>query len=147
MDKLIAIFGKIGVDKTIFVQFFIFLSFFIILKRFFINKLQKIIEQRLQHTVSLGKEADILMEKSDDLEKDYNFKINEAYIKARESKEKNETEFMSKKEQILKNERDIIEQQVSEKRKIFKENILKKRKDLEKEIGKLSEGFISKFMS
>jgi F0F1-type ATP synthase membrane subunit b/b' len=123
MDQIVAIFGQLGVDKTIVFQLALFIVLYFGFKTILLNKLYFVITQREKKTVLLEKEADITLKKSDEMLEDFRVKIEEAHRNANEM-------LRIKKDQMQKGLRKKFE----EERKVLTESYSVKKVELEKDI-------------
>jgi F0F1-type ATP synthase membrane subunit b/b' len=75
---MVEIFGKLGIDGTIFFQFGIFLILAILLKKLLFNPLQQVIQERSNQTTGLQGKAEQIMEEGLKIKESNDLKLTEA---------------------------------------------------------------------
>ena len=75
---MVEIFGKLGIDGTIFSQFGIFIVLAVALKKLLFSPLQKVIHEREEKTTGLEGKADLILQEANLLKENTELKMSEA---------------------------------------------------------------------
>ena len=94
---MVEIFGKLGIDGTIFFQFGIFIVLAVALKKLLFAPLQKVLSEREEKTVGLEGKAESIFSEANKLKEDTELKLSEArqsfYLDLKNKKESLENEL------------------------------------------------------
>ena len=89
---MVEIFGKLGIDGTIFFQFGIFVVLAVALKKLLFESLQQVILEREEKTTGLEGKADLIIQEANKLKEETEIKLSEArqsfYLDLKNKKEK-----------------------------------------------------------
>jgi F0F1-type ATP synthase membrane subunit b/b' len=111
MDTLLSVIQTLGVNQTIWIQFFISIIFLVVARILFINDLMRVLTERVLNTSGATNEADKLNAETENAKKRYEKLLNEkvldvhnTYATSRKKiKDEIDVEFKSKEEKTIGN--------------------------------------------
>ena len=109
MDTLLSVLSTLGVDQSLWTQFFITLIFLFIVRLVFVNDLMRVLSERVLNTSGALDEAEKLNASTDAAKKRYEKILNEQVVtlnndyslERKKIKESLETEYKNKEEKIV----------------------------------------------
>jgi F0F1-type ATP synthase membrane subunit b/b' len=144
MDALMAIFSQLGINSTIAHQFVIVIVLFIVLSLLFVNKLQRIIELREEKTIKLEGSADNLFEEVQNLEAEYENKIQDTYVEAQNIVSKKKAEVLSQTNTEIKKVEQEVEAYIKSERDKNVDELNTKKEGLVSKTDSLVDTLVSK---
>ena len=145
VDALIKIFSQLGVDWTIFVQFFIFLVLYFVLKNLFFNKLLEVLQFRENKTTKLEQEANKRMALADEMAKRYREQLDAIHHNAQGQLEKHQKEVIEGKKNVLQREEEKLGAQVEQMRDQCVKEFQQTKGQLSKYVDDLAQELVNKF--
>jgi F-type H+-transporting ATPase subunit b len=103
MDMILTIFKSLGVDQTVFIQFFTLIVLFIILSNTFFSRLKEVLDLRESKTTKLESNAHAVYKQADELAEQYKANIEKKHQESHLNSQK-------KKSEILNTEKDLLKQ-------------------------------------
>lgn len=146
MEVLLNILGRLGIDGTVFSQFFAVLILFIVAKYLFYNKLQAIIERRHQQTTGLESQADAELERVEALKEEYENKISGARLKAQRDFTMAKKEVSKKLDEKYDERVQIVEKRIDEARLKTEEEVASQKESLMGEAQSLAHDLLKKIL-
>lgn len=144
METIQAIFSQLGANASVINQFVIVAAFFFIAKVVFFNKLQFIIENRVEKTTGLESSADEMFEKANKLGEKYKQRVEAAHGKAQALTNEKRTEILAiQREKIKKTEEEVNAYVESSKNQIITD-IKSKKNEIFAETSELAKMLINK---
>ena len=146
MEVILGIFGQLGVDQTVFIQFIIAVIVFIGCKFFFLSKMRLILQTREELTTGLEEEAEKLAHKTQEASEKFKAQVESTY-------QKNQEKFNSKKAELVNLETSELEktdkqiQEMTESARAENEGFLNaKKQELMAQVKELSDELTTKFV-
>lgn len=144
MDLVLGIFGQLGADSTVFIQFGIFVIVFLAAKFLFVNRLQMVIENREEKTVKLEGSAEKQFEKINQMSSDYKTKINSANKEVKELFEEEKAKITKSFESNYREKETEINKFIEEARAEAGVEIEKKKEEVFSQAESLSNQLVQK---
>lgn len=118
MDILLNVLTALGVNKTIFIQFFIFVILFLVLKKLLFSKLLEVLLDREEKTVVTEKNSDTLLDEAKTLEQKYKDLVGGIYKKYQDKYGEEKKEIMDEEdgrfrhheEQVMQKEQQLLDE-------------------------------------
>jgi F0F1-type ATP synthase membrane subunit b/b' len=144
MDTVNQIFAQLGANSSVFTQFVILSIFFLIMKFVVFDKLQYVLDNRVDKTENLESSAEEKFEQVKELSEKYNTHIEKAHVDAQDMLTKEKTQFETKKNEVYKEKENEMEIFIVKNREAIRSEIVAKRNEILKETNALAEEFIKK---
>jgi len=119
MDILLNVLEALGVNKTVFIQFFIFVILFAVLKKTLFAKLLEVLLDREEKTVVTEKNSDTLLNEAKELEAKYKNLVGGIYQKYQDKFTAEKKDIMDEEEKRFR----LHEEQILQKENVSLENI------------------------
>jgi F-type H+-transporting ATPase subunit b len=103
MDMIVTIFGSLGVDKTVFIQFAILLLTFIACTTLFFSRLKEVLDLRETRTTKLEGNAHAIYKKAEELSEQFKAKVEKTHQEAHSA-------ALTKKNEIVNQNKKLIEE-------------------------------------
>lgn len=138
MEAIIQIFGRLGVDGTVFIQFALFCVLYLICAPFFMKKLQFVLEQRESKTTQLRVDAEKKLEEVKELTTTYDEKVNQVRVEVQTDYTQRKTEVIAESKKTVKELEVKLNKEFEAERSEFITEVEGKKAELFKEVESLS---------
>lgn len=140
----LTIIKSLKIDQTVIVQFIIFIIFFNIIAPVLFNKLREILDLREAKTTKLDSSANHIFKQADDLNEQYNGRIEKTHQDAQASSTKKKNEVLAAEKTILTTAEEKISAEYADKKSKLVKEISEKRNTVMAEAEKLSASLLDK---
>lgn len=141
MDVILEIFQQLSINLTVFIQLIFVFIMYLFCKFFLFNKLQEVIELRIEKTKKTEESASNLNEKFDVLKKEYDEKLEDTFRKVQDykslEKSKCDTELLEvykreekEVEEFVTKSKDAVAKEIAE----YKDQVMSKSNELANEL-------------
>lgn len=144
MEVIQSIFGQLGVNSSLLVQFALVVVFFLLIKHLFLGKLQLLIQRREDGTTKLQMQADQQKKKAEELSQKYKEKIEVAHVHAQKILRDKKTEVLLSHQQHLKNAEKEAEEMTQNQKQFFENELDQKKKAIFTESDQLAQALVQK---
>lgn len=140
----LTIIKSLKIDQTVIVQFIIFIIFFNIIAPVLFNKLREILDLREAKTTKLDSSANHIFKQADDLNEQYNGRIEKTHQDAQIASTKKKNEVLAAEKTILTTAEEKISAEYEDKKSKLVKEISEKRNTVMAEAEKLSASLLDK---
>jgi F0F1-type ATP synthase membrane subunit b/b' len=144
MDTINQILSQLGANFTFVYQFLVLTVFFAVMKYFVFDKLQFVLENRIEKSSNLETSADEKFEQINELAQKYTVEIESAYVEAQKNLNKEKTVFTIEKDKVFKSKEVEMESFINENREVIIKEIAAKKTEILKDTGALADDFVNK---
>lgn len=123
MDILLNVLVALGVNKTIFIQFFVFVILFLVLKKTLFSKLLEVLMDREEKTVVTEKNSDELLNEAKNLELKYKNLVGDIYQKYQDRFSEDKKEIMDEEDKRFRLHEDEILEKENVQLKVIEEEV------------------------
>ena len=144
MDVILEIFEQLSINTTVFIQLIFVFLMYLFCKFFLFNKLQEVIELRIEKTKKTEESASNLNEKFDVLKKEYDEKLEDTFRKVQDYKSIEKTKCDTELLEVYKREEKQVEEFVTKSKEAVAKEIAEYKDQVMSKSNELANDLINK---